>query len=155
MPAVGSGVLMVWALTVAVVDWRQRRVPNLLLLALLLPAAAVLVWQGTGLLSVAWPSSLLGMVVGLLVTLPGYTVSRLGAGDVKLAAVMGFVQGWPQVLWTLLLAALMLGLMSLAVVSILGLQNAKSVRIPAAVALAGGFIGVLAAQWAGWSGGLR
>lgn len=150
-----TAALLGWALAIAVIDWRQRRVPNLLLLTLLLPAVAVLSFRGVGLLPVGWVASLIGLAMGLVVTLPGYTVSKLGAGDVKLAAVMGFVLGWPLVSWALMLAALVLGAMSLAVVAIFGYANAKTVRLPAAVALAGGFAVVLLAQWAGWSGEWR
>lgn len=147
-PVLVTAALLIWALAVAAMDWRERRVPNLLLLAALLPALGVLVWQAKGPLGVAWPSSLIGMVAALLVTLPGYAVSRLGAGDVKLAAVMGLVQGWPSVAWTLLASALILGGISFAVVLHLGIANARLVRIPAAVALAAGFAVVLL-----WQGG--
>lgn len=149
-PVPVTAALLIWAFAVAAIDWRQRRVPNLLLLAVLLPASALLIWQGQGLIGVAWLNSLIGMAVALLVTLPGHVVSRLGAGDVKLAAVMGLVQGWPVVAWTLLASALILGTMSLAVVLHLGVANARLVRIPAAVALAAGFAVVLLWQGGGW-----
>ena len=145
-----TAILLLWSLAIAVIDWRQRRVPNALLLLLLVPAIVLLLLQGKGPLAVAWPASLLGLAVGFVVTLPGYVVGKLGAGDVKLAAVLGFVQGWPQVAWTLMAAALMLGAMSLAVVMHFGFANARLVRIPAAVALAGGFAVVLMAQQWGW-----
>ena len=148
--ALVTAALLIWAFAVAALDWRQRRVPNLLLLALLLPAIATLAWQGKGLLAATWPVSLLGMAVALAVTLPGYAVSRLGAGDVKLAGVLGLVQGWPSVAWTLMAAALILGAMSLAVVLHLGIANARSVRMPAAVAFAAGFAVVLLWQGRGW-----
>ena len=77
-------------------------------------------------------------------------VSKLGAGDVKLAAVIGLVVGWPDVGWVLLASALLLGAMSLAVVMAAGLGNARALRIPAAVALAGGLIAVLVVQRGGW-----
>lgn len=141
------GTLVLWAVAVAVTDWRQRKVPNALLLALLLPAAVWLVWTGHGPQGTPWPQSLTGMVVGFAVTLPGYAVSKLGAGDVKLAAVMGLLLGWPLVAWLLLTSALLLGLMS---VLVLLAGKARGLRMPAAVALSGGFVGVLLAQRGGW-----
>lgn len=141
-----TALLLLWAVVIAVIDWRQRRVPNLLLLALLGLAVAWLVWCGQGLLMAAWPASLLGGAVALLVTLPGYAVKKFGAGDVKLAAVLGFVQGWPHVSWTLLLAGLLLGAASLAVVSRYGFAKARALRIPAALYLLVGFAIVLLMQ---------
>lgn len=142
--------LLVWALAIAVIDWRQRRVPNVLLLAMVLPTLGWLIWRGEGPLGVTWPASLAGLGLGLVLTLPGYLASRLGAGDVKLAATMGLVQGMPEILWTLLVAGLVLGAMSLAAVQLMGFANARQLRIPAAVALSAGFGAVLVSVAGGW-----
>jgi len=150
MQDVVLGGLIVWAAAIAVMDWRQRKVPNALLLALLLPALACLIYSGRGLLLVHWLPSLIGLLVGFAVTLPGYVVSKLGAGDVKLAAVIGLVVGWPLTAWVLLASGLLLGAMSLAVVTAAGLGNARALRMPAAVAFSGGLIAVLVAQRGGW-----
>lgn len=142
--------LLLWALIIAVIDWRLRKVPNGLLLAALLPALGLLVWRGSGPQGASlWPS-LVGLLAGLLLTLPGYWASRLGAGDVKLAAVMGLLLGWPLLLWCLLASALLLGAMSLVAVAVLGYANARGLRLPAAVALSGGFAAVLLANREGW-----
>lgn len=135
--------LLIWAVAVAVTDWRLRKVPNLLLLAVLLPAGAALAWRGEGLIGANLIDSLLGLLTGTLLGVPGYVASRFGAGDVKLMATLGFLQGVESVLMSILLAALLLGLMSLVVVSRLGPEAAGKVRLPAAVALSGGFIGAL------------
>lgn len=150
MPIAITGALLVWALLVAVADWRWRKVPNGLLLALLLPTLAMLLFEGQGPQAAGWLSSLIGMLLGLVVTLPGYAVSRLGAGDVKLAALMGFVQGWPLLVWTLMAGALLLGSMALLMVLHFGLANARTVRLPAAVAFVGGFIATLLLRSQGW-----
>ena len=144
------GALLFWAASIAAADWRWRRVPNLLLLVLLLPTVAVLVLQGVGPLSVPWQSSLVGALTGAALTLPSYLLKRLGAGDVKLAAVLGLVLGWPGIGWMLLCAALLLGLMSLAALRLLGFANARTLRLPAAVALAGGFSAVVVNMKTGW-----
>lgn len=96
-------------------------------------------WSGTGLLGASLAASVLGAFVGGLVLLPGYLWFRLGAGDVKLAAIIGLLIGWNGLPWFFLLAALILGLMSLVVVAGVGAINARAVRLPAAVALGGGF----------------
>jgi len=128
---------------VAAVDCRLRRVPNALLLAAFLPAGVVLVWSGTGVLGVGATTSFMGALIGGLVLLPGYLWFRLGAGDIKLAAVIGFLVGLRGLPWLFLLAALILGLMSLAVVLGAGRGKASDVRLPAAVALGGGFALIL------------
>jgi len=85
----------------------------------------------------------MGALIGGLVLLPGYLWFRLGAGDIKLAAVIGFLVGLRGLPWLFLLAALILGLMSLAVVLGAGRGKASDVRLPAAVALGGGFALIL------------
>lgn len=144
------GTLVLWAVAIAVMDWRQRKVPNALLLALLLPAVAVLLVTGRSLLSAHWLSSLIGMAVGFAVTLPGYAVSKFGAGDVKLAAVLGLVVGWPLVAWVLVATALLIGAASLLMVLAAGFAKARALRLPAGVAFAGAFIAVLVTQRGGW-----
>lgn len=141
-----TALLLLWAVVIAGIDGWQRRVPNVLLLALLVLAVVWLVWCGQGLLMGAWPASLLGSAMALVVTLPGYAVKKFGAGDVKLAAVIGFVLGWPQVSWALLLAGLLLGVASLLVVSRYGLAKARALRIPTALYLLIGFAVVLLMQ---------
>ncbi len=145
-----TGALLLWALAIAIVDWRWRRVPNALLLLAQLPALGCLVLEGRGVLAEGRLPALFGLLCGLGLTLPGYLAGRLGAGDVKLAAVMGLLQGWPLIGWTLLASALLLGAMSLVLVRQLGLAGARAMRLPAAVALAGGFMAVLLLDRGGW-----
>jgi len=140
--------LLIWATAVAVTDWRVRKVPNLLLLAALLPAGVVMVWRGEGLLDTAPVASLIGLLFGLLLSLPGYLLSRFGAGDVKLSAVLGFLLGQTAILSSLLLAALLLGVMALVSRWRFGAEAASRIRLPAAVALSAGFaVVVLVSRW--------
>ena len=105
-------------------------------------------WLGKGPLGSGSLSSLLGAVVGTVMLLPGYWKSKLGAGDVKLAAVLGFLQGLDGLLWTLLFSALFLGGMSVFVLVRLGAVGARNVRLPAAVALCSGFaVALLYLSW--------
>lgn len=150
MPGQGTVIaaLLIWATAVAVTDWRVRKVPNLLLLAALLPAGVVLVWRGEGLLGAAPVASLTGLLYGFALALPGYLLSRFGAGDVKLSAVLGLLLGQPAILTSLLLAALLLGAMALVTRVRAGAEAASKIRLPAAVALSAGFaVVVLVSRW--------
>lgn len=85
------------------VDLRSRRIPNSLVLfgmaaALLL---AVWEWRAEALLTFA-----AGAGVGFLGFLPFYLLRWVGAGDVKLMAVIGGFVGFPDVLWVVLFALL-------------------------------------------------
>ncbi len=132
-----------WAFVVAIVDgWRQR-VPNALLLLMLVPAVLAITFRGQGLLGAGAVSSVVGFLVGGLVLLPGYLSGKMGAGDVKLAAVLGLLSGFSAVLFWLLYAALVLGLMA-AVAALLRYRfKTQWKKIPAAVALITGFLAYL------------
>ena len=131
--------LLIWTAVIAVVDWQRRKVPNVLLLAVLLPALAWLLWRQEGPLGIAPLPSVIGSGLGLLLLLPGYMADKLGAGDVKLATVMGLLLGTEDLLIALLLSALLLGAASLWMITRLGREAAQEVRMPAAVALCSGF----------------
>ncbi len=88
----------------AVVDLRQRRIPNLLSFGGM--AAGLLLWgvhAGVGGLS----TSLLGLLTGGALFLPFYLARGMGAGDVKLMAAVGAFLG-P---WHTLLAAITVALL--------------------------------------------
>ncbi len=83
-------VVIVGATVAAIVDLRTRRIPNLLSggLAALGLLLAGLQMTGTGLAAAAG-----GLLVGLLLMLPGHLLGRTGAGDVKLLAALGTLLG--------------------------------------------------------------
>lgn len=138
-----AAALLVWALLIAVCDWRHRRIPNALLLVVLLPAGALCVWRGSGLLGIPMAASAIGFVAGFAVTLPGYLLRLLGAGDVKLAATLGLLLGLPALWPALLIAALVLGAMALFARLRHSGDTGASRRLPAAVPLAAGFAAML------------
>lgn len=135
--------LLLWAALVALSDWRHRRIPNALLLAVLLPAGALCVWWGSGPLGASALASGIGFVAAFAITLPGYLVRLLGAGDVKLAATLGLLLGVPALWPALLIAALLLGTMAVLVRRSKRRDDAPPRRLPAAVPLTAGFAVVL------------
>ena len=103
-------------------DLRARRIPNavvfpgaLLALALhaLLPAGAGLWGTPMGGLGVA--ASLGGLALGLAVLMPMYALRLMGAGDVKLLAMVGAFAGPGQILVIAIATLLAGGVLALAV----------------------------------------
>jgi prepilin peptidase CpaA len=107
LPGLAFGALLLWAV------WRDiqtRRIPNRLVLAgallglalhTLLPHGAGLFQANPGALGPL--ASLGGAMLGLLLLFPFYALRALGAGDVKLMAMVGaWIGPWPVVGATLL-----------------------------------------------------
>ncbi|MFA5170684.1 MAG: prepilin peptidase [Sulfuriferula sp.] len=133
--------LLISLLMVAVwYDVRSRRIPNVLVL---------IGWSVGGLLSI-WLDGSAGIinaveggVVGLVVLLPFYLMRTLGAGDVKLMAVVGVFLGPTEVLMVILGTFLAGGVMALAVAIHSGmlsrlLQNVKLMLFGAVVKISAG-----------------
>jgi prepilin peptidase CpaA len=70
----------------AFIDLRTRRVPN----ALTIPLAAIgIACAASGVSGLTLRASLVGLLLGLALMLPGYLFGATGAGDVKLLAAVG------------------------------------------------------------------
>jgi leader peptidase (prepilin peptidase)/N-methyltransferase len=90
-------------LAITLVDFQVRRIPNVLVLALLIWALVQPLWLGQPTLVAAALGLLAGGGLFLLLALIGR--GAMGAGDVKLAAALGAVVGFPHVLPALFLGA--------------------------------------------------
>ena len=95
-----------------VVDIRQRRVPNVLTMGL---ASVGLLIAMAGLGTVTLGGSLGGLALGLALLLPAHIFGATGAGDVKLLAAFGALLGPADVFDAFLRAAILGGVMALAV----------------------------------------
>lgn len=102
-------------LAISLVDYRVRRIPNPLVLALLLWAVVQVIWLGqpTAL------SAALGLAAagGLFLLLAIIQRGAMGLGDVKLAAVLGAVLGFPLILTGLLYGILAGGVAALVLLA--------------------------------------
>ena len=103
---IGAGV------AAAVIDIRQRRVPNVLTMGL---ASAGLVLAMAGVSGVTVGGALGGLALGLAMLLPAHVFGATGAGDVKLLAAFGALLGPGGVFEACLRAAILGGVMALAV----------------------------------------
>lgn len=139
--------LAAWAAVISVWDFRERRIPNWLLMAAALTGIGLLLVQGQGVTGAGWLASLAGVAIGIVVWLPGWLLRKLGAGDVKLAGCIGGLLGGLAAVEAMLIAAAALGVMSV----IASLSFGPTYRLPAAAALSIGFI---VRMWAGplWTG---
>lgn len=133
--------ISLWALAIAASDVLRRKVPNTLLLLALVPALLALALNGQGLLGTTVGASSAGLLVAAALTLPGYVMNQMGAGDVKLAAVLGLLGGLGSLQWWLLFAALILGVMGLVAIILRRVLNRDWRKMPAGVALVAGFLG--------------
>lgn len=96
-------------------DLYAHRVRNAWLLAALLLGAVGIVWAWLeDAAPVPWVA-LAGAVVGLLVLLPFHVLGWMGAGDVKLFAVLGFLLGCKALLPIWIVASLLSGVHVLCV----------------------------------------
>ena len=129
IPTVNSHILFVYELLAfaciagfAAYDLKKKRVPDrALLLFLPFALAAPLVRTaalGTALLPLLFLYSLMGAAAGFMILLAAAMLSRegvgIGGGDIKLAAVMGFLYGPSRMLAILLTASGLAACVSLA-----------------------------------------
>lgn len=96
----------------ALVDLWSRRVPNKLTLAV---AVLGVTLAALGLSGLSLTAALGGLVVGLLVMLPGHVIGATGAGDVKLLAALGTLLGPVGILVAFLYSAIAGGALALIV----------------------------------------
>jgi prepilin peptidase CpaA len=96
----------------AAVDLRTRRVPNWLTFG----TAALGVTMATAHLSgIGVAGAVEGLLVGLVLMLPGHVIGRTGAGDVKLLAALGTLLGPRSIAMAFLYSAIVGGALAVMV----------------------------------------
>ena len=98
--------------TAAVIDIRERRIPNVVSVS---TAAAGLALSAAGISDVTLMSSLAGLALGLAMMLPAHVLGATGAGDVKLFAAAGTLLGSGRMVPAFLSMAIVGGVLALAV----------------------------------------
>lgn len=145
--------LAAWLAVAVWFDVRERRIPNMLVANGIVWGLAVqaFVPQGNGLFEFWWGGlgagqALLGLAAGLGLFMPLYLMRAIGAGDVKLLAMVGVWLGPALLLRATLLTLLAGGVMALVVMlaSRSSRQVLGNVRAMLTTALVGAQIGKLA-----------
>ena len=102
--------LFILLLTAVILDLRYRRVPNLLIvIGLMLGLGTSTSFHG----SLGSMYSMVGAFVGLMSLLLFFSMRLLGAGDVKLVAVIGSFVGPKAILWVVLYTLICGGVLSI------------------------------------------
>jgi prepilin peptidase CpaA len=124
----------------AVVDLWSRRVPNQLTLSV---AALGMTLAGLRLSGLTLTAALAGLVVGLLVMLPGHFIGATGAGDVKLLAALGTLLGPKGIVIAFLYAAIAGGVLAVIVARHRRVLRETVERTAALVRTAGANVGAI------------
>lgn len=90
--------MLAWAVGVALIDIKARRIPNGLSLAGVVIGLGYAISVGHGVLGGDWADILLGLLLAVLLSIPAYLRGVLGAGDAKLMLAIGVLGGWKAVL---------------------------------------------------------
>lgn len=104
-----TAVLLALLLVAAITDYRTFKIPNWLTgggLAFALVYNTVVTPEPGA--TALWAPA--GMLVGFLATIPLYLLRTLGAGDVKLIAMVGAFVGWNGVIYALLFSFITAGI---------------------------------------------
>lgn len=108
--AIVVATVVVGAGSSALVDLRTRRIPNGLTLGL---TAVGLGLAASGASGLSVGASFGGLLVGLLLMLPGHLFGGTGGGDVKLLAALGSILGPHRVFSAFLYSAIVGGLLAI------------------------------------------
>lgn len=124
-PSSSVALLMtVWA--AASFDWTSWRIPNALLAG---SAAAALMLSQFAQNAPGTLYCLLGGVAGLAILIPFYLKGGMGAGDVKLLAVVGMHTGWMNVIDIAVASAIVGGVWSVALL-VFRLRSSECSQLP-------------------------
>ena len=112
MSSVAFAAVAAGSLIATVIDVRTRRIPNVLTATM---ASVGIGLAAFGISGLSIWGSVVGLLVGLALMLPGHLLGATGAGDVKLMAAIGAIVGPALVFSAFLFSALAGGVLAVAV----------------------------------------
>ncbi len=142
-----AALLLVLLVTAAVIDCRTYRIPNWLTMGGAMLGLAVNAFTTEP----GWLSSLGGLGLGLVLMLPLWLLRMLGAGDVKLMAMVGAFVGVPEIFGALLFSLIAGGVAAACFAigrrkSLQMLRNVQETVVTSVVAMSAGHAPSLAAM---------
>ena len=144
-------VVLLWFVACSIQDLLQRHISNFLTLGGAALALLYLLWTGHTWLGASAAEGGWALLIALVLTLPGYALNKLGAGDVKLLMALALATDRPTILGTLIGAGVCTGIWWLFASKILpsvnqrlkiysfGMKVSTSKKLPFAPFLLGGF----------------
>jgi prepilin peptidase CpaA len=129
----------------AVVDLRTRRVPNAVTASTAVTGIGLAACHLTGL---SVPAAIAGLMVGLILMMPGHLIGATGAGDVKLFAAFGTLLGPAGIGIAFLYTAIAGGLLAVLVAVLRRRLQLTVERAGALVRTAGANVGEIEAPTA-------
>jgi prepilin peptidase CpaA len=125
--SVSLAIFAAWAALVAVCDWRSRRISNSIVIAgFVLAIACTLLHRSPFHLS--FGDALLGAAVGFVALLPFYAFRVMGAGDVKVFAVLGTWCGMHALFSVWMLGTLLAGLHAIVILLVTRTRIGELIR---------------------------
>jgi prepilin peptidase CpaA len=106
-PAAFSIVLIVWAAACGFQDVTKLRVSNVLTFGMMALALLVLLLGGRTLTGDTPWQAVLGLLVAMVLTLPGYALGKLGAADAKMLMACGLAMGMVEMLVVFVVGSLL------------------------------------------------
>lgn len=127
--------LIFFGFFVVINDFKYRKIPNsfLIFFLLLFVALRLALDQQLGLpfgVVPSWSQAGLGFIGGLCVFFPFWLIRQMGAADVKLIAVLGFVLGWQAGISVVLGGSILAAGHALALVLIPNLEKKYGFSLP-------------------------
>ena len=144
-------VVLLWFVACSIQDLLQRHISNLLTVGGAALAFLYMLWSGHTLLGASAAEGGWALLIALLLTLPGYALNKLGAGDVKLLMALALATDRPTILGAVIGAGICSGLCWFFASKILPSINQRvktlsfskdaplSIKLPFAPFLFGGF----------------
>ena len=103
-------VVLLWFVACSIQDLLQRHISNLLTAGGAALAFLYMLWTGHTWLGASAAEGGWALLIALVLTLPGYALKKLGAGDVKLLMALALATDRPTILGTVIGAGICSGL---------------------------------------------
>ena len=123
-------VVFLWLAACSVQDLIQRQIANILTFGAAALALLYLLWTGHTWLGASAAEGGWALLIVLLLTLPGYALNKLGAGDVKLLIALALTTDRPTILGTVIGAGICSGIWWFCASKILPSINQRVKTLP-------------------------